>query len=628
MILAMARLEAAMLKEVLPAVLGALHGAGVVHLEPPRDLPPDAAGPLTRLRLSAEDEQQRGELQVIADSSADILGTIDAKADPDLLRRLEAADHAEISACFKETAETLRQLDRHVGDLKEELRVLPHYNRLIDAFLSITYALDRRADWAMVGLILDRSRAADVETLRHEIARATRGRMEISLATLDAERIAAIVFYDRQFEADLERLIWGRGIEHLKLPPAYLGRPLEEVLADISRRLHELPAAIAAAEAASRRALAEHGSRLAALGEIARHRRAELLAKGLCLQSPHAVLLAGWVPRDRTAELRRLLRERFGDAVLVKFRPPRRDELSSVPVALSNPRPTRPFELLLAPLQTPRYGSLDPTLSLALFFPLFFGVMVGDIGHGTLIVLAALALRRWAKRVPKAVSTILLTMGGSAIAFGFAFGELFGNLGEGWLHPLLFGRREGIVPLLILALSIGGVHVALGFVLGIAGALRLRDARRATQRAATLALLVGGMLLLGAAARWLPPGWLTPGLVLMLTMVPVLLYAGGFIAVLELLSTAAHILSYARLMALGLAGAMLAQVANRLGSAIDNVVLGVVVAVLLHLLHLVMNLFSPTVQALRLNYVEFFSKFYEPGGVPYTPFRKEAGHRT
>ena len=317
-----------------------------------------------------------------------------------------------------------------------------------------------------------------------------------------------------------------------------------------------------------------------------------------------------------------MLRDRFGDTVLVRFRVPRSEELPSVPVALKNPLVTRPFELLLSPLQTPRYGSLGPPRSLALFFPLFFGVMVGDIGHGLLIVLGALGLRRWKPQLPKAVSTILLTMGASAIIFGFLFGEFFGDLARPWLRPLLFDRAERIVPLLILAFSIGIVHVLLGSLLGIIGAVRLHDSKRATERGVAMGILIAGLVLVGAAARLLPDGWLTPSLVLMVAMVPVLLYAGGFLAILELISTASHILSYARLMALGLAGAMLAQVSSRLGSTMDSVVLGILIVLPLHLLHLVMNLFSPTVQALRLQYVEFFSKFYEPGGVPYTPFRK------
>jgi V/A-type H+-transporting ATPase subunit I len=194
-----------------------------------------------------------------------------------------------------------------------------------------------------------------------------------------------------------------------------------------------------------------------------------------------------------------------------------------------------------------------------------------------------------------------MTMGGSAIAFGFLFGELFGDLGKGWLRPLLFDRTERMISYLWLALAIGVAHVLLGHLLGIIGALRLRKPRQATERAATMAAIFGGLLLLGAGVKLIPSGWFTPGLILMLAMVPVLLYAGGLVALLELVSTAGHILSYARLMALGVAGAMLAHVANTLGSTEGNVVLGILVALLLHLLHLVMSLFSPTIQALRLH---------------------------
>jgi V/A-type H+-transporting ATPase subunit I len=236
--------------------------------------------------------------------------------------------------------------------------------------------------------------------------------------------------------------------------------------------------------------------------------------------------------------------------------------------------------------------------------------------------LGAFGLRRWVPKIPKSVSTILLTMGASAIIFGILFGEFFGDLARPWLRPVLFDRAERIVPLLILAFSIGIVHVLLGSLFGILAARRLKDSKLATERAAVFGILIAGLLLMGTVTQLLPSGWLTPSLVLMVAMVPVLLYAGGFLALLELMSTASHILSYARLMALGLAGAMLAQVSSRLSSTTDSVVLGILIVLPLHLLHLVMNLFSPTVQALRLHYVEFFSKFYEPGGVPYTPFRK------
>jgi V/A-type H+-transporting ATPase subunit I len=615
-------MEMAMVKDALPEVLRVLHEQGVVHLDPPREVPPGLGGQLARVRLTAEDEQQRGELHAIANSASELIGEQGAEADPTELEVLDHLDHARFNARFQSVSSELSRLRQRANDLKEESRVLPHYKQLIEAFLSIKYAFERRPDWAMVGLILDRTRESDVQILRDEITRATRGRVEFLTAALDPQRLAAIVVYDRQFESDLERLIWGKGVEHLKLPGNYLGRPLEDVLADISGRLLEIQDATRAAETAFQATLGERRRTLAAFRDAARHRRTELLAKSNCLQSSHAVMLSGWVPQRDMAPLLSTLRDRFGDTVLARSRAPRSEELATVPVILSNPIAARPFELLLSPLQTPRYGSLDPTLSLALFFPLFFGVMVGDIGHGLLIILGALGLRRWMPKIAKGVSTILLTMGASSIIFGFLFGEFFGDLARPWLQPILFDRAERIVPLLILAFSIGIVHVMLGSLLGIVAALRLQDSKRATERGAVFGILIAGLVAIGTATQLLPRGWLTPSLVLMVAMVPVLLYAGGFLAILEVMSTASHLLSYARLMALGLAGAMLAQVSGRLSSTMDSVVLGILVVLPLHLLHLVMNLFSPTVQALRLHYVEFFSKFYEPGGVPYTPFRK------
>jgi V/A-type H+-transporting ATPase subunit I len=94
----------------------------------------------------------------------------------------------------------------------------------------------------------------------------------------------------------------------------------------------------------------------------------------------------------------------------------------------------------------------------------------------------------------------------------------------------------------------------------------------------------------------------------------------GLRAPLELVTTAGSILSYARLMALGIASVMLADVANRMAGFFRPAALGVAAAVLLHAVNFAMGLFSPTIQALRLHYVEFFDKFYEGGGKPYEPF--------
>jgi V/A-type H+-transporting ATPase subunit I len=89
------------------------------------------------------------------------------------------------------------------------------------------------------------------------------------------------------------------------------------------------------------------------------------------------------------------------------------------------------------------------------------------------------------------------------------------------------------------------------------------------------------------------------------------------------MSTVGNILSYSRLMAIGMASVILAMVANRLSGAFAFAIIGIIVALLLHALNVVLAMFSPSIHAVRLHLVEFFSKFYEGGGMPYKPFKRE-----
>jgi V/A-type H+-transporting ATPase subunit I len=278
-------------------------------------------------------------------------------------------------------------------------------------------------------------------------------------------------------------------------------------------------------------------------------------------------------------------------------------------------------------LPLPRYGSIDPTPFVAVFFPAFFGLMVGDIGYGLLLGVLALVLRARAK--PGSTLRSAAEIAGACAVFtvlaGALFGELFGDLGRQWLglRPIAFNREEALIPFLILAVSLGAVHVILGLALGVAANIR-RHPRHALGRGMSLAMIIAIILALLAAVNVLPDALLTPAVIVILAAFPVLIVAEGVVAPIELLSTVGNVLSYARIMALGVASVMLAVVANRMVGAIGSVAVGVVFALLFHLVNFAIALFSPTIHALRLHYVEFFGKFYSPGGVRYQPF----GHWT
>jgi V/A-type H+-transporting ATPase subunit I len=284
----------------------------------------------------------------------------------------------------------------------------------------------------------------------------------------------------------------------------------------------------------------------------------------------------------------------------------------------------RPFELIVRLLPLPRYGSIDPTPFVAVFFPMFFGVALGDLGYGAMLGLISLLLHLRSR--PDSTLRSVARIGGACAAFslifGLLYGEFFGNLGRRWgLHPLLFDREEAVIPFLALAVGLGLMHIVLGLVLGAVSAHTRRERLGHGLSAAMVLLIVLALL---AVLEVLPRALFTPMVIALLVAFPILVVAEGLIAPIELLSTLGNILSYARIMALGTASVMLAVVANRMTGAMGSAIVGITFALLFHLVNFALALFSPTIHALRLHYVEFFGKFYSPGGVQYHPLSHRA----
>jgi V/A-type H+-transporting ATPase subunit I len=216
---------------------------------------------------------------------------------------------------------------------------------------------------------------------------------------------------------------------------------------------------------------------------------------------------------------------------------------------------------------------------------------------------------------------VALACAAAALAFGILYGEALGELGAHvGLRPVVLDRRGAILSFLWLALAVGGGHVATGMVLGVVASLRARQTRHAVGRAARLGLLFAGAASIGAAAGVLPPAALLPALAAVGALLVVAVAAGGFLAALDLVLALGNVLSYARLMALGLASVMLAEVANLVAGTLRPAALGALLGVLLHAVNFTLGLMSPVIAALRLHYVEFFEKFYDAGGRPYRPF--------
>ena len=218
-----------------------------------------------------------------------------------------------------------------------------------------------------------------------------------------------------------------------------------------------------------------------------------------------------------------------------------------------------------------------------------------------------------------------------AIIFGILYGEFFGDFGHGLLgiKPFFIDRQKNIIPMIYFAMAIGVAHITLGLALGFVSALRRHTKKEALVKFLNIIFIFLIVILIITLIGYFPELLARPLIICILALSPLLLFSGGLMAPLELLKNMGNIISYARIMAIGLTSVLLANVANQLSGLTGDIVLGFIVGGIIHLIGIIIGVFSSSIHSLRLHYVEFFDKFIELGGRKYSPFssspKKEAG---
>lgn len=354
-------------------------------------------------------------------------------------------------------------------------------------------------------------------------------------------------------------------------------------------------------------------------------------AKSRLVGTDKVFLLEGWLPADRCAEIEKTLKP-FTCAI--ETREPTEDEYPQVPVQLKNNKLTRPLNMVTEMYSLPAYGTLDPNPLMAPFFILFYGIMMADMGYGLLMMIASVIISK--KYRPKGMSGELFSLLGlcgiSTFIMGALTGGFFGDFltqlvaivspGTVFALPKLFDPLDDLTMILIGSMALGMVQIVTGMAISLIEKCKRKKFLDAFFEEITWWIVFIGIALLalgkGAAVLYVGCALVLLGPIVQgkgwgkLTGVFGSLYnhVTGYFG---------DILSYTRLMALMLAGSVIAQVFNMLAAMPGNVIAFIIISMLGNAMNFGLNLLGCYVHDLRLQCLEFFNKFYVDGGKPFRP---------
>lgn len=343
------------------------------------------------------------------------------------------------------------------------------------------------------------------------------------------------------------------------------------------------------------------------------------------METVETVCVEGWVRNDRMESVENAVSQ-VTDVYDLEYSDP--EEGEQPPTALKNKKFWKPFESITDMYSPPKPGTIDPTPVSAPWFWVIFGMMMGDFGYGALMAIIFGLMKKIMK--PKGQFGMLVTLlfysSITTMIFGILFGSYFGET----FHPILFSPLDNPVAMLIFSLVIGVLHIFSGM------AIKIVEQVRAGHVLDAIFDQVSWMLLIAGAGLIFLEQTRTVGMVLAIVGAVIILFTagrekknivgkafGGIMGLYDVTSYLSDILSYARILALGLATGVIAMVMNILAGMVQINVLGFILSLVIyfigHVFNITMSLLSAYVHDSRLQYIEFFNKFYDGGGYNFEP---------
>jgi V/A-type H+-transporting ATPase subunit I len=510
MIVEMMKLRVLGPQPLLEATLRRLQDLGIVHITPSSALV---------LRAPAWDPQELRRLRWLRRMAEDADNVAEYVQPSAPLSGETALDLPRIARWLRRLRRRLARMSEQRTACEEERALIGRYRPFFAAFKSLLEGERAWVNATPFHVLLRPQQANEVARLRDALSSVFRDEFDLRSHTLPTGEVALLLIVPTARAQQVERILSDAGVQDIPLPSEYAGRTFGDAVPALLARYDAIPKEIARLDQERAALLGEISSEVlrvrALLHDCVTRRDTAQLAR----TSGYAFIVEGWAPVRARTHITRALQP-LGPTIVLEELSREQWAGEDVPVVLTNPAILRPFELLIRLFPLPRYGTIDPTPFVAVFFPMFFGLITGDIGYGLAFaaVGTVLLLRSREPSTVHTIAQILLACAMFTVAFGFLFGEFFGTLGHEWfgLEPIWFDRANALVPFLILAVSLGAVHVLLGLVLGVISARS--HPRQAVGRGLTALMVVLIAIAVLASSEVLPRAFFTPVVVTLLAV--------------------------------------------------------------------------------------------------------------
>ena len=566
---------------------------------------------------------------------------------------IDVYDYKKLSSLFfqhdyKEIYEKCVKLDGDLKILKAKENHLKNTQEHLEEWKELDIKIEDLEGTKNTKIIAGTLPSKDFVSCSEEIKKIGK-EIEVNKMTEDKKQCKIVILSLTEYYTLIKKILNKYNIDYFKIPLEFSDTP-KNVLKNIFEELKNIEEKRQIIFKTSEKLYQENLSLYVAFDYLSILKSKKDVEKYI-KQTKKVIIIEGWILQGNLNELKNRLYKKYKELEVV-FSDPK--ETKDIPVALKNNKFVEPFESVTELYGIPKYTEFDPTPLFAPFYFIFFGICLSDAGYGLIIA----ALSYFALLKLKFEGTVkkffgLFFLGGlSTFIMGALMGSWMGDTLNYLPNNILFIRTflidkislldpiKNPMPLLLISLSLGVIQIYTGFIIKFIANVKENKIKTGLMDQGSWLLLISGILIFAitsaigslAGFKSIAKYIIWAGLLfLILTQGRsnkniLLKIAGGVISLYNLIGYFSDILSYSRLFALGLSTAVLAVVVNTFVMLFKDIpIIGIILAILVftlgHLFNLVISGMGAFIHSTRLQYVEFFTKFYEGGGAYFKPFK-------